>query len=139
MPAAKNKTVGTDASVTAFIAAVNDARKQADCQALVQLIEAETGFAARMWGSAIIGFGSYHYVYDSGREGDAPLVGFSPRKNELALYIANFEGKEALLQQLGKHKTAKACVYIKTLQDVDTAVLKKLVASSVRHYQEKYG
>jgi hypothetical protein len=91
-----------------------------------------------MWGPSIIGFGSYHYKYESGREGDAPLVGFSPRKSEFALYLANFDGKEGLLEKLGKHKTAKACVYIKKLDDINVSILQQLVAGSVNHYREKY-
>ena len=97
-----------------------------------------SGFEPKMWGSAIIGFGSYHYKYESGREGDAPLVGFSPRKSEFALYIANFDGKEELLKKFGKHKTAKSCVYIKKLEDIDVEVLKKMTAGSIKHYQAKY-
>ena len=91
-----------------------------------------------MWGSAIIGFGSYHYKYESGREGDAPLVGFSPRKNEFALYIPNFEKKEELLKEFGKHETAKACVYIKKVEDINIEVLKKMVTHSIRFLKAKY-
>jgi len=135
--ATKAKTTENTNSVSAFVKKVDKSR-QADCLAIIDLMEQASGFSAKMWGSAIIGFGSYHYVYDSGREGDAPLVGFSPRKSEFALYIANFEGKDTLLEKLGKHKTAKACVYIKKMEDVDAAVLKKLVAGSVKHYKGKY-
>lgn len=132
-----NKTVETTASVDAYIATV-DKERQPDCKAIVELLQQATGFEPKMWGAAIIGFGSYHYTYDSGREGDAPLVGFSARKNEFVFYIANFEGKEALLQKLGKHKTAKACVYIRKLADVTPKVLQQLAKGSVKHYQALY-
>lgn len=132
------KTTETTKNVSSFIKAITDKERQKDCTAICELMQQQTGFEPKMWGPSIIGFGSYHYVYDSGHEGDAPLVGFSPRKTEFALYIANFDGKEALLAKFGKHKTAKACVYIKKLADIDTAVLKKLVAGSVKHYKSKY-
>jgi hypothetical protein len=138
MAKAQAKTIETTQSVAAFVKKVTDKQRQADCNAIVEIMEKASGYPAKMWGSAIIGFGTYHYVYDSGREGDAPLVGFSPRKSEFALYIANFDGKEALLKNFGKHKTAKACVYIKKLEDVNTDVLKKLVAGSIKHYKNKY-
>ena len=133
-----NKTTENKNSVTDFIKSVPDEQRKKDAFALIEIIKKQSGFEAKMWGSAIIGFGSYHYKYESGHEGDAPLVGFSPRKSEFALYIANFDGKEDLLKKFGKHKTAKACVYIKKLGDIDVAVLKKLVTGSVKHYQTKY-
>ncbi len=135
---AKAKTTETTMSVAAFVKKVDDKQRQADCNAIIDIMKTASGFEPKMWGPAIIGFGSYHYVYDSGHEGDAPLVGFSPRKNEFALYIANFEGKEKLLEKFGKHKTAKACVYIKKLEDIDPAVLGKLVTGSVKHTKAKY-
>lgn len=137
MATAKPKTTETGNSVAAFVKKVDKAR-QADCLGIIAIMEQQTGFPAKMWGPAIIGFGTYHYVYDSGHEGDAPMVGFSPRKNEFALYIANFAGKEELLKTFGKHKAAKACVYIKKLEDIQVPVLKKLVAGSVKHYKAKY-
>ncbi len=137
MATAKPKTTETGNSVAAFIKKVDKAR-QADCLGIIAVMEQQSGYPAKMWGPAIIGFGSYHYVYDSGHEGDAPMVGFSPRKNEFALYIANFAGKEELLKIFGKHKAAKACVYIKKLEDIQVPVLKKLVAGSVKHYKAKY-
>jgi Domain of unknown function (DU1801) len=138
MATTKQKTIETIQSVSTFVKGIEDQQRKSDCFGIIEIIQKETGFEPKMWGSSIIGFGSYHYTYDSGHEGDAPLVGFSPRKSEFALYIANFEGKEELLKKFGKHKTAKACVYIKKLEDVDAAVLKKLVAGSVKHYREKY-
>lgn len=134
---AENKTKATDNSVQAFLAGVEDERKREDSFALLQLMEDVTGEAARMWGDTIVGFGSYHYKYASGREGDAMLAGFSPRKQALTLYImAGFDEYDALLEKLGKYKTGKACLYVKKLDDVDTAVLKELVERSVTHMRE---
>ena len=138
MAKAQTKTTETENSVAAFVKTITDKQRQADCKTIIDIMEKQSGCPAKMWGSAIIGFGNYHYVYESGREGDAPSVGFSPRKNEFALYIANFDAKEALLKNFGKHKTAKACVYIKTLADINTEILKKLITGSIKHYKAKY-
>jgi len=138
MPKSKQKTTETTQSVSSFVKTIEDKQRQKDCFEIIEIIQKQSGFEPKMWGPSIIGFGSYHYKYESGHEGDAPLVGFSPRKSEFALYIANFDGKEDLLKKFGKHKTAKACVYIKKLGDIDVAVLKKLVTGSVKHYQTKY-
>jgi len=135
---AKAKTSETTESVLDFVETIGDKQRQIDCLALIEIMKKQSGFDPKMWGSSIVGFGSYHYKYESGREGDAPLVGLSPRKAEFALYIANFDGKEDLLTQLGKHKTAKACVYIKNVKDINVEVLKKLVAGSIKHYKAKY-
>jgi len=137
MAKAQAKTVETTQRVSDFVKTIEDEQRQADCFTLIDLMQAQSGFEPKLWGSAIIGFGSYHYRYDSGREGDAPLVSFSPRKAEFALYIANFDGKQELLQAFGKHKTAKACVYIKKVSDIDTDVLKKLIDGSIKHYQKE--
>lgn len=132
MAKSTNKTVETSASVTAFIDAVPDETKRDDARRLITIMKNLTGFEPKMWGPSIIGFGSYHYKYATGREGDAPLTGFSPRKNELSIYLnAEFTGKEDLLQQLGKHKSGKGCLYIKKLQDIDEKVLEKLIKQSV--------
>jgi len=133
-----NKSTENKNSVTDFIKSVPDEQRKKDAFALIEIIKKQSGFEAKMWGSAIIGFGSYHYKYESGREGDAPLVGFSPRKNEFALYIPNFEKKEELLKEFGKHKTAKACVYIKKVEDINIEVLKKMVTHSIRFLKAKY-
>jgi len=138
MSKSKQKTTETTQSVSGFVKTIEDKQRQKDCFEIIEIIQKQSGFEPKMWGPSIIGFGSYHYKYESGHEGDAPLVGFSPRKSEFALYIANFDGKEDLLKKFGKHKTAKACVYIKKLEDIDVAVLKKLVTGSVKHYQTKY-
>jgi hypothetical protein len=132
------KTIETIKSVSAFVKTIEDKQRQKDCLGIIDIMKDASGFEPKMWGPAIIGFGTYHYKYESGHEGDAPLVGFAPRKSEFALYIANFDGKEALLEKFGKHKTAKACVYIKKLEDIDASVLKKLAAGSVKYYKEKY-
>ena len=126
------KTVPTKASVKDFIAAQPVEQRRADCRALVKLMQAAPGEKAVMWGSAIVGFGTYRTRYANGSIGDWPVVAFSPRKNDLTLYITpGFDGHEALLARLGKHKTGKVCLYLKRLADVDAAVLKELVAASV--------
>ena len=134
----KAKTTETTTSVPNFVKTVEDKQRQDDCLTIIEIMKKQSGFEPKMWGSAIIGFGSYHYKYESGHEGDAPLVSFSPRKTEFALYIANFDGKQELLKNFGKHKTAKSCVYIKKLGDISVEVLKKMITGSVKHYQAKY-
>ncbi len=130
---AQNKTTPTDNSVQAFLQTV-DEKRRADCEALLALMEEETGEPPVLWGDSMIGFGSYHYRYASGREGDWFLVGFAPRKQNLTLYImAGFEQYEALMARLGKHTTGKSCLYIKRLADIDQAVLRELVSQSVAH------
>ena len=132
----QNKTTETSGSVTDFINAIPDEAKRDDCFAIIKLIKAESKLAPKMWGTAIVGFGSLHYIYESGREGDMPLIAFSPRKDAIALYLsAYFEKREELLQKLGKHKTGKGCVYIKKLEDVNVDVLKKMFANSVKYRQ----
>jgi hypothetical protein len=136
---AQNKTVETIESVADFLATVTDENKKQDCLNLVSIMEKVTGFKAKMWGPSIVGFGSYHYIYESGREGDAPLVGFSPRKNEISLYLSSsFENRDTLLEKFGKHKSAKACVYIKKLADMDQEIFKEMIALSVKHVKSMY-
>jgi hypothetical protein len=101
-------------------------------------MQAQTGFEPKMWGPSIIGFGSYHYKYASGHEGDAPLVGFSPRKDAISLYLFNFNGKDELLKKFGKHKAAKACIYVKKLADIDSKVLKTMITNSVEYIRNIY-
>jgi Domain of unknown function (DU1801) len=126
------KTVPTKASVKAFIAAVDDPARRADCQALVKMMEKATGEKAVMWGEAIVGFGTYRYQYASGTTGDWPVVAFSPRKNDLTVYLMpGFEAQATLLARLGKHKTGKVCLYLKRLADIDLAVLQALIDQSV--------
>jgi len=129
---AANKTKPTAISVTAFVNALADPAKRADAKALIGLMKTATGEAARMWGPSIIGFGTYHYKYESGREGDTVLVGFSPRKPAMVLYgVMGSENAESLLAKLGKHSTGKGCLYIRKLSDVDREVLKELIGGSV--------
>src|SRR4030081_3851098 len=129
---ADNKTKPAKLSVKEFIDELPDQTKRADAKTLVKLMQSATGEKAKMWGPSIIGFGSYHYTYDSGREGDMPLTGFSPRKAATVLYGLRGSGdSEALLAKLGKHTTGKGCLYIKKLADVDHKVLAELVVKSV--------
>ena len=129
---ADNKTQPTKLSVAAFIDGLTDQTRKADAKALVKLMQSATDEKPTMWGPSIIGFGSRHYKYDSGREGDMPVVGFSPRKAATVLYsLMGFSGSEALLAKLGKHTTGKGCVYLKKLADVDQKVLEEMVAKSV--------
>ncbi len=126
------KTRPTDQDVGEFLDAIADARQRADCQALCALMREETGAEPQMWGANIVGFGTYHYRYASGRTGDWPLAGFSPRKQNTTLYLsAGFDQHGDLLGQLGKHSTGKACLYIKRLSDIDQAVLRELVRRAV--------
>lgn len=134
-----NKTKPTGASVDAFLSGLADAQMQADCRAVAAMMAEVTGSEPRLWGSSIVGFGSYHYRYASGREGDFMLAGFAPRKRALTLYImAGFAKYADLLARLGKHTTGKSCLYIKRLADVDQAVLRELVTRSVRYIRQKY-
>jgi hypothetical protein len=126
---AENKTKPTKLSVSAFIDAITDQSRRADAKALVKLMQKAAGEKPKMWGPSIIGFGSYHYTYDSGREGDMPVVAFSPRKAATVLY--GLSDSEALLPKLGKHTRGKGCLYIKKLADVDQKVLEAMVVKSV--------
>ncbi len=129
---AKNKTTETDASVDSYLAAIQDEARRKDCEALVELMARATKHSPKMWGSSIVGFGSYHYKYDNGREGDTCLVGFSSRKGDISVYGLNAApSHEALIAKLGRHKAGKGCLYIRTLGDVDLTVLQKLVADAV--------
>jgi len=131
---AELKTQPHEGSVEAFLNGVEDDGKREDAFALLTLMEEVTGEPATMWGDSIVGFGSYHYRYASGREGDWFLTGFSPRKRDLTLYImAGFDRYDALLEKLGKFKTGKSCLYLKRLGDVDLDVLRELVRQSADH------
>lgn len=135
---AEPKTKRTGASVAAFLAAVPDARRRRDAQAIKRLMETVTGEKAEMWGPSIVGFGSWTYAYANGKALDWPMVGFSPRKANLVLYIMpGFERKAELLSRLGKHKTGKSCLYLNSLADVDGEVLEALVRESVRVMRER--
>lgn len=133
------KTTETTASVSDFIRAIPDASYQQDCLDLLALMQEVSGFEPKMWGPSIIGFGAYHYRYESGHEGDAPLVAFSPRKAAISIYLSSeFAERAALLGQFGKHKSAKSCIYVKKLADIDTAVLRTMVAHSLAHTKSQY-
>ncbi|MEW8970992.1 MAG: DUF1801 domain-containing protein [Mesobacillus sp.] len=133
------KTKENDNSVIEFIENVDSPKKREDAYRLLDIFTETTGYPAKMWGPSIIGFGSYHYKYDSGHEGDAPLVGFSPRKAKISLYFATGDTeREKLLEEFGKHTTGKACVYINKVADIDVEVLKALINQSVTFLKERY-
>ena len=136
---AEIKTKATGVAVDDFIGAIDNPQRREDEKKVSALFARLTGEPAKMWGPTIIGFGSYHYKYDSGHEGVMCRMGFSPRKAELVLYVlTGFAGQEALLARLGKHKTGKVCLYIKKLPDVDEAVLAEIAARALAHMNEKY-
>ena len=137
---AKQKTLPTEADVIHFIESfANSEQKKKDSFELLKLIKETTGFEPKMWGPSIIGFGSYHYKYASGHEGDAPIIGFSPRKTALSLYVYSpCSQNDELLKDLGKFKMGKACIYAKKLDDINSEVLKKLIKTTKAFIQEKY-
>lgn len=135
----EQKTKETDESVIEFIESVENPKKRQDAYRLLEIFEETSGYPAKMWGPSIIGFGSYHYVYASGHEGDAPLVGFSPRKAKTTLYFATGDDERIqLLEKLGKHTSGKGCVYINKTDDVDISVLKELITQSIAFLQKLY-
>lgn len=134
---AELKTKKTEASVADFLSGVEDEEKRADCFAVLEMMRRITGAEPKMWGASIVGFGSYRFKYESGREGDWFIVGFSPRKQSLTLYVmTGFARYDELLAKLGKHKTGKSCLYINRLDDVDADVLGELIESSVEHVKK---
>lgn len=136
---AELKTKVNKASVDKFINNIKDERVRQDCRRVVEIMQKATKAEPKMWGTSIVGFGSYHYKYASGREGDWFLVGFSPRKQNLTIYLTyGFEEYDSLLKKLGKHSTGKSCLYVKRLEDVDLKVLAELVAKSVRHMRKTH-
>ncbi|HMQ61507.1 MAG TPA: DUF1801 domain-containing protein [Flavilitoribacter sp.] len=135
---AELKTQKNDGDVTAFLNAVPDEQKRQDCFAVLQIMQQITGAKPYMWGDSIVGFGAYRYKYRSGREAEWFLTGFSPRKQNLTLYImAGFGRHKELMAQLGKYKTGQSCLYLKRLSDIDTEVLKELVRESVAYMTER--
>jgi hypothetical protein len=133
------KTKQNKASVRAFLDGVESDRRRRDAKTVAKIMKRVTGERPRMWGSSIVGYGSYHYVYESGREGDHMTAGFSPRKQALTLYImSGFSKHDALMKKLGKHTTGKSCLYIKNLDDVDLEVLEELIERSVAFIKKKY-
>lgn len=137
---AQNKTTYTDADVMEFIlSTVDSEQKRKDSLTLIELLQAWSGEKPKMWGPSIIGFGNYHYKYASGHEGDAPVLGFSPRKSAISLYVfSDTEKSRQLLTQLGKYKMGKACIYIKKLSDIQIPVLQQLCEESVAFISEHY-
>ncbi|WOV86330.1 DUF1801 domain-containing protein [Sporosarcina oncorhynchi] len=133
------KTKETDQSVKDFIESVDSPKKREDAYKLLDIFTEVTGHEAKMWGPSIIGFGSYHYIYKSGHEGDAPLVGFSPRKAKISLYFAPGDtDREETLKKFGKHTSGKACVYINKVDDIDREVLKQLIHQSIDFLKRTY-
>ena len=136
---AENKTRPTQASVAGYLAAITDEARRKDCEALAALIAKATGLAPVMWGPGIVGYGSYHYRYESGREGDSCLVGFATRKGDISIYtMGDFPARAELLAKLGKHKTGKGCLYLRRLSDVDPEILSQLVVQSITAMKNKY-
>lgn len=139
MAKAKNKTTVNDASVIAFLNAVKDDQKREDSFKILEMMERLSGYPPKMWGTSIVGFGEYHYKYESGREGDMCRIGFSPRAQNLTLYmITGYSEKGDELSRLGKHKLGKSCLYIKRLSDVDEAVLEEMIVKDLKAMEEKY-
>jgi hypothetical protein len=135
---AEAKTQPTKASVAAFLAAIPDEERRRDCKLVAKIMREATGAKPVLWGTNIVGFGTYRYRYASGREGDWPVTAFSPRKNDLTLYIMpGFDDNAGLLARLGRHKTGKSCLYLKRLADVDLAVLREIIAKSVAAMAKK--
>jgi nucleoid DNA-binding protein len=140
MAKAEVKTKKTEASVEEFLNGILDEQKREDSKKICGLMQNISGAEPKMWGASIIGFGTYHYKSKSGREGDWMRIGFSPRKQNLTVYIMNgFERYDELMAKLGKHKTGKSCLYIKRLSDIDLEVLKELINLSAEHFENKYG
>lgn len=132
------KTVPTKFRVDTFLKGIKDEQRRADCFTIMKIMEKATKCKAKMWGPAIVGFGDYHYVYESGREGDWFITGFSPRKQNLTLYITGgFQRFENQLKNLGKHSLGKGCLYINTLEDVDIKVLREIISGSVKEVKSK--
>ena len=130
---AEPKTKPTKASVKEFLNQIPDKERRDDCFVVAKMMEEITGDKPKMWGPSIVGFGTWHYKYASGREGDWPVAAFSPRKRDLTLYLTpGFEEHHELMQNLGKHSTGKSCLYIKRLSDIDVPTLKKLIKKSVK-------
>ncbi|WP_435354901.1 DUF1801 domain-containing protein [Emticicia sp. SJ17W-69] len=128
---AKNKTTETQNSVSEYLAAINDEKRRNDCAEIIEIMNQQTGLEAKMWGTSIVGFGSYHYKYESGHEGDAPLIGFASRANAITLYLgSSFFERDTLLSKLGKHKIGKGCIYISRLNDIDKNVLTQMIKNS---------
>ena len=135
---AENKTIPTQDSVTAFLNKIEDRQKRDDCFAILDLMRKVSKSVPVMWGTAIVGFGSYHYVYESGREGDTLAIGFSPRKQNISLYLTGgLSNIEEELSRLGKYQTGKGCLYIRSLSEVNAAVLRNILAKAFKEAQSR--
>jgi hypothetical protein len=133
----QNKSIETKASVAGFLKTIKDEKKRMDFSAIIDLMSKHTGLEPKMWGPAIVGFGSYHYKYESGREGDAPLSGLAARASSITLYLGSaFDKREELLSKFGKHKVSGGCVHIQKLEDIDTGILLKMVKNSMAHIKK---
>lgn len=133
------KTKPTEQTVESFLDKTTNEKVRKDCMTIIKLMKKITGERPKMWGPSIIGFGNYHYKYESGHEGDMCITGFSPRKPNITLYVmGDYPEKDELLKKLGKHKASKACLYIKKLEDIDIAVLEKMISKSVEYVKKKY-
>jgi hypothetical protein len=136
---AENKTKATEASVERYFSTIEDAARRNDCEALAELMTKATNQPPTMWGTSIVGFGSYHYTFASGREGDSCLSGFASRKGDISVYLTSFPRQDQLLAKLGKHKLGKGCLYVRTLSDVDLNILEQLIVGSVAERKRQYG
>jgi hypothetical protein len=135
----ENKTIATTEPVSAYLAAITDPQRRIDCEQLQAMMQDITGCAAKMWGPGIVGFDQYHYRYDSGREGDMCIIGFSSRKTDISIYlVASGENQQQLLAQLGRHKMGKACLSVRRLSDIQLPVLQQLIVGSVQATRLKY-
>ena len=135
----ENKTIATTEPVSAYLAAITDLQRRADCEQLQAMMQDITGCAAKMWGTGIVGFDQYHYRYDSGREGDMCIIGFSNRKTDISIYlVASGEDLQLLLTQLGRHKMGKACLSVRRLSDIQLPVLQQLIVGSVQATRQRY-
>jgi hypothetical protein len=133
------KTKPTQVSPKSYLEAIQDEERRKDCKALAAVMKRVTGCPAKMWGPGIVGFGTYHFKYDSGHEGDCPVAGFSSRKADITIYLASghLDKSKALLARLGKHKAGKACLYIKRLSDVELPILERLISGSVKEVRSR--
>ncbi len=139
MAKSETKTKPTEIKVADFLNALDNEQKKQDAFRLVAILKEITGCDPYLWGSSIVGFGNYHYKYDSGHEGDAPVLAFSPRKAEFSLYIySQSSNSEPLLEKLGKFKMGKACIYVKKLADIDEAVLREIATNTIRYIADTY-
>lgn len=137
---AENKTKPTTASVADYFAAIEDDGRRKDCEVLARLMTKASKQKPTMWGTAIVGFGRYHYKYESGREGEMCLLGFASRKGDISIYgLGDFPAKEKLLAKLGKHKMGKGCLYVRRMDDIDTKVLEQLLVGSIAERKKSHG